>query len=425
MKKQILIISAILLSTFAFAQKDELKTATKALKNGNSAEAKTALASIAGTIDGADAKYKTQYYFLTGQVYQNMAEKGLETLDSYSKAAEAYNKLITLEESGKKKYTPEAAAAITKMSNDLVNAAVKDNEAKNFLVASDKLYLAYTLNKENTDLLYYAATTAVSKSDYYDKALKYYKELKDMGYTGITTKYYATEADTDKEIEVSKSEYTLFKKSKNYKNLREEDTKSRLPEIVRNIGLILSQQGKVEEAIAAIAEARETNPEDVELIKIHANQYIKNGQKDKAKEVMQQAVLKDPNNPILYFNLGVLSSELKDVEAAKSYYLKAVEVDPNYKDSYLNLSALILEQEGPIVEEMNSLGTSRADNARYDELKIKREDLYRSAVPYLEKYLAIDEKGIDALKTLKNIFGTLGETEKFKEVKAKLEALEQ
>ena len=74
---------------------------------------------------------------------------------------------------------------------------------------------------------------------------------------------------------------------------------------------------------------------------------------------------------------------------------------------------------------MNSLGTSRADNARYDELKQKREDLYRSAIPYLEKLLAIDAKDVDALKTLMNIYGTLGENEKFKEVKAKIAEVEQ
>ena len=33
---------------------------------------------------------------------------------------------------------------------------------------------------------------------------------------------------------------------------------------------------------------------------------------------------------------------------------------------------------------MNSLGTSRKDNARYDILKSEREDLYRECVPILK-----------------------------------------
>ena len=43
------------------------------------------------------------------------------------------------------------------------------------------------------------------------------------------------------------------------------------------------------------------------------------------------------------------------------------------ENAYLNLVALILEDESSIVDEMNSLGNSRADNAKYDELKSKRE----------------------------------------------------
>lgn len=424
MKKQVLIFSAILISTLAFAQKNELKDAEKALKNGNSADARVALASLEGSIDTADEKYKTKYYFLKGQVYQDMATKGLETQASYEKSVEAYNKLISIEESGKKKYTDESKQALEKMSADLVNAAIEANKNENYGVAAKKLRMAYLINKENTDYLYFAATTAVSSGDY-DNALVYYKELKDMEYTGITTQYFATEVESNEETEVTKTEYELYKKSKEYTNLREEETESRFPEIVKNIALIYTQQGKVEEAIAAVKDAREANPTDVDLLLTEANLYIKNGQKDKFKEVMEEAAVKDPTNPVLFFNLGVISAEQGDVKGAKAYYEKALEVDPDYKDSYLNLSALILDQERPIVDEMNSLGTSRADNARYDELKQKREDLYRSAIPYLEKLLAIDANDLDALKTLMNIYGTLGDNAKFKEVKARIAELEQ
>ena len=44
------------------------------------------------------------------------------------------------------------------------------------------------------------------------------------------------------------------------------------------------------------------------------------------------------------------------------------------QNAYLNLVSLILEQENT-VEQMNSLGTSRAENKKYDELKLKRESI--------------------------------------------------
>ena len=59
---------------------------------------------------------------------------------------------------------------------------------------------------------------------------------------------------------------------------------------------------------------------------------------------------------------------------------------------------------------MNGLGNSRADNARYDVLKTERENLYKECVPILEKLVSIN-KNQEAVKTLMNIYGTLGNNE--------------
>jgi tetratricopeptide (TPR) repeat protein len=58
---------------------------------------------------------------------------------------------------------------------------------------------------------------------------------------------------------------------------------------------------------------------------------------------MQLAVEKDPNNAILYYNLGVINGEQGDLELAKEFYLKALELDNTYTATYLNLVGLILE----------------------------------------------------------------------------------
>ena len=94
---------------------------------------------------------------------------------------------------------------------------------------------------------------------------------------------------------------------------------------------------------------------------------------EKFKDLISQAIEKDPNNAILYFNLGVVNNDLGDSKSARSFYEKAIEIDPEYESAYFNLTSLILSGEADIVEEMNSLGTSRADNARYDALKKERE----------------------------------------------------
>ena len=109
---------------------------------------------------------------------------------------------------------------------------------------------------------------------------------------------------------------------------------------------------------------------------------------------------------------------------AKEKYSQAIKLIPDYVDAYLNLVSVILEDEVSIVEQMNSLGNSKKDNIRYDELKVEREDLYKECVPLLEELLKVSPENIDALNTLKNIYGVLGNHEGFMELKAKIEGLQ-
>lgn len=401
-----------------FSQKKELKSIKKQVYKKAFAEAKTNLASIENLIANAELKYQTQYQFLLGQT--------LNGLNDFQGAAKAFKALEKLEfDNGVSKYSSELSSIYKQMTGDLVNSAIEDNKSKNFERSYEKLYLAYELDKvNNQDYLYYAASSAVN-GEFYDEALSFYLKLKELNYTGIIKKYYVTEKDTQVESEVSKQEYDLYKKSKSYTNFREADSESRLPEIVKNIALIYVQQGRVEEAIDAISDARSENPKDLGLLLTEADLYIKLDDKVKFAELMEEAIEQDPENPVLYFNLGVINFGQGNNDVARAYFEKSLELDPTYKASYLNLVSLILDGENELIDEMNSLGNSRADNLKYDKLLAQREALYREAVPYLEKSLGIDERDVEVLRTLKNIYGTLGETEKFREVKSKLDALEQ
>ena len=171
-------------------------------------------------------------------------------------------------------------------------------------------------------------------------------------------------------------------------------------------------------------EARAESPDDVNLILTEANLHYKMGNKEEFKALLQKATEMDPKNAELQYNLGVISAESEQPEEAKKHYEKAIELNPEYVNAYINLSALILAREQPLIEEMNGLGTSKADNKRYDELREERQDLYKKATPYLSKALEIDAENINAAKTLMNIYSILGETDKYKAIKAKVETLE-
>ena len=177
-------------------------------------------------------------------------------------------------------------------------------------------------------------------------------------------------------------------------------------------------------AAQAIDNAKKTNPNDYNLILAEANVRYKLGEKDQYTELISEALRLEPNNVDLLFNLGVVAAEQGEYDTAKTYYKKAMDTDPSYVRAYMNMAAMILDQEQGIIDEMNTLGTSAADNKKYDELTEKRTNLFKEAVPYLESALDKDGSNIGAAKTLMNIYSVLGETPKFKAMQAKVAELE-
>ena len=418
MLKRTLIPFILLLSFSMHAQKKELKAVNKLVESQDYATALEQLQALTPTIDTAEAKYQAQYYFLLGKTYGGQSE--------FELSFEAFALANEIESSnGSSKYTSDIAKLIDSLGIEAVTQAIAENKAGNFKKAASLLILIYNVDKEkNVDYLYYAASSAVNDNNF-DLALSYYQELKEIGYTGQVTKYYATDVETGEELDLSEENYILFQKLKQYSNFRTEVLKSKLPEIIKNIALIYVQQERNDLAIGAIKEARLANPLDVGLILTEANLYIQLGDKMKFAELMKEAISKDPNNHILYFNLGVITAEQGNRTDARSYYERAIELDPSYDASYLNLAALILNGETELVDQMNSLGTSRADNVKYEKLQKQRESLFLEAVPVLQKLIDIDPTTTEALTTLKNIFGTVGDVDNFKKVKEKLEALQQ
>ena len=407
MKKLLLYILLITIS-FSSAQKKELRNANKFFTSGEYASAIDLLDSSKEIFDSSDDKIKSQAMLLYGKLHTAMEDFGL--------AMKAFDEAKNLGIS-----TQLLNPEINKLETAIITSAIGDNETENFNSAAKKLKMVYDINEEkNAEYLYYAASSAVNSNDY-SLALKYYEELRDIKYEGIETKFYITEVSSGNEIEInSETEFQLLQKSKDYSNPREEETESKFPEIVKNIALIYKELGQNDKALAAIEAARSSNPDDVGLIITAANIYFELDNKEAFKLAMSEAIEKEPNNPVLYYNLGVVSGELGEKDVAISYYEKSIDLDPTNENSYLNLVALILDGEQDIVDEMNSLGTSRADNQKYDELKELRENLYKECVPILQDLISINNN-VEAIRTLMNIYGTIGDNTGFMEMKNLLE----
>jgi tetratricopeptide (TPR) repeat protein len=414
MKTYFVFVIALTLSFSAVAQKKEIKTATKELVKGNYEKAGAALDAAEAFLGSMEEKYKSQYYLQRSIYYFNKGEADISGILKSIKALKLVSGSAL--EQGINDHTQNLKAHLVNKGSSLI-------DAQDYKSSADYFENAYKLSPSDTIYLFYAASTAVN-AKMYDRSLSMYEELRALSFTGIEDNFYATNIETQgEELFASKVVRDISVKSKSHVNPRDEKSASKFPEIIKNMALIYVQNGDNENALEAMAIARAEDPENINLLLTEANVYYTMGNTLKFKELLEIAIQKDPNNPELQYNLGVISSEIKDFVSSKAYYLKAIDLKPNYTNAYVNLAALILGEEESILDEMNALGSSAADDRKYDKLKAKRNQLYLDAIPHLENAMKYDPSNFQAVETLANIYSAVGNSEKYKELKALSESL--
>ena len=400
----------LIICSNSFSQKKELRQITKLVNENFYEEALSSLDEIKNLVEVSDdERLKATYFY-------NRAVSERET-GEFSNSINSYKSLINIDDS---KYSTTIKLEIENLKllieNAIVNSAVNDNKENKYDSSMKKLFLAYQFNG-NEEYLYYAAGSAVNSKNY-DNAIKYYLELKDNGYTGIIDEYYVTNNETGIEEKVdSKTEFEILKNDKQYSNARIGQTESRYPEIIKNIALLYVVQKKIDLAINAIDEARKIQPDDVNLILNEADIYLnltQNAESNeskvkyelKFKELMELAVSKDPENGVLYFNLGFVSLENNDFEAAAKYFYTSIEKKPDHIDSYLGLIQIRLDEQDSINEEISNLVMSRkkSDLDRLDQLEEEKLDLYRECALLSENILEYDSQNRSALKYLSQFY---------------------
>jgi tetratricopeptide (TPR) repeat protein len=439
--KVLLLVSSILISTAALAQKEELKTLKKIYgrektSDSDMADYKATLSKAESLVANStedDKVYFAFYKAMSPVLEMNLVMSKPEnlnnpvlilkylTVDNVSQLVTNLNATLDYEKkSGKQVYTKDIEETITSFKPMIVNFAIALANNSNYKDAAVVLHAIYELDKKDVEKLYYSANYAVNSKDY-DLSLKYYQELKALNYTGADMAYYAINKETKKEDSFNtKAERDIYLKANSHEKPRDEKLPSKRPEIFKNIALIYVELGKSAEAKAAIKEARIENPEDVALILTEADLFLKEKDMVSYKKLIVEALEKNPNDAILVFNLGVVSYNNKELVDAEKYYVKAIELDPKYVDAYLNLAILKLDAEKSLIEKMNKLGTSAPEMKKYDVLKKQREDVYKSAIPYLKKVTELSPDNVEAIKTLIGVYNALEMFDEAKVLKAQL-----
>src|SRR5690606_33113880 len=135
-------------------------------------------------LGNADNQMKAQFYALRGTALLGKAGTDAAKLKS---AANAFATALSTDPN----IESQISTQLQNLRAALINGAVADQNSQQYDKATEKLYLSYTVSKDPSDL-YFAASNAVNGKDY-ETALKHYQSLLDMGYTGETEEFVATD----------------------------------------------------------------------------------------------------------------------------------------------------------------------------------------------------------------------------------------
>ncbi|MCC7303204.1 MAG: hypothetical protein IT233_11240 [Bacteroidia bacterium] len=178
---------------------------------------------------------------------------------------------------------------------------------------------------------------------------------------------------------------------------------------------------------AWVKKGRADFPNNIKFIIEELNSYISQGKSIEALDILELAIQKDPGNADLYRVKGQTYTNLafpegdkkpadfdKYVKQAEVALLKSNELKPN--DSH------ILYSIGAFYNNWGAFVFNQAQNEK-DMSKLAAgekaaEDIFKKAIPYLEKEIEIDPTDKDALRALKQLYLKTGQgdSEKFKKV---------
>ena len=134
------------------------------------------------------------------------------------------------------------------------------------------------------------------------------------------------------------------------------------------------------------------------------NTYIYSNRNEKALEMLNVAIQKNPNDANLYNVIGrVYETGLKDYANAEKNFQIALEKDPNLTDALSNIGRIYYNQGVNKLSEANMIN----DSKKYQEELSMAKDLFKKALPYYKKAHEAEPEKMDNMIALRGIYYNL------------------
>lgn len=396
-QKTTLIAGALMVSAISFAQKKNETSAAVEFKNNylpsyasqDFDKAKKALIAAKGFIDLAaehiETKESPKTLWLKGEIYSSIVMLGMQTVDTNFVKLVGADGIDVSIASFKKGFTVsdkfddeirESAYGKHDMIDRMAGMLYKGKMFKEAAEAYQTEYKFFDAVGETDSTSLFNSSLCFENAKEYAKAAQGYAQLARLGYKPTTT-------------------YALA--STNYRRNKQNT-----------------------EAKELITEGRKKFPLDKELLLEMVNFSIDAGDAAGAENALNEAIATDPTNKQLHYTIGTIYIDLKKNEKAEAALLKAIEIDPNYTDALYQLGAHLVSWASDMKTQANAL---KFGDPNYDKMIKTADETYTRAINPLEKYIAVNPTDIDVLTILYQLNRSIGNTEKAKEYKVKIDGL--
>jgi tetratricopeptide (TPR) repeat protein len=177
--------------------------------------------------------------------------------------------------------------------------------------------------------------------------------------------------------------------------------------------------GDTNAAVAAINKGFQKYPENQAIMNELINYYINSGNANGALELLTIAKQKDPENVSYVFAEGAMYEKTGDIETAEKLYLQSIDMNPDFYDAAYNLGVLYYNQAVKLYEQ----ASKNTNNAEAQAIQTQGDEKLKKAIPYMERASEIDPQDVYSLQNLRNIYYRLNMTDKYEEVRKKLEGM--
>lgn len=163
-------------------------------------------------------------------------------------------------------------------------------------------------------------------------------------------------------------------------------------------------------------------PEDPYFYQSLISYYDRRNESDKLNELADNLIASDPENPLFVYLKGYIAHQKQEIDTAIEWYVKTLEVDPNYETALSNLGRCYLVKAQQYSEAQASVKVT--DKKKLAKDKEILNGYYNQALPLLEKLRELQPEKYDLwLANLTNCYYNLNKMDKLKELEKLQEEL--